>query len=291
MMMPILAQAGGGSVVDPETQMLIAKSQAIVAEFGLSILAAIAIFFVGKVVAGVLRNLLVKLMKKSKVDETLVTFTSNLAYFAMMTFVVIAVLSKLGIQTTSFIAVLGAAGLAIGLALQGSLSNFASGVLLILFRPFKVGDLIEAGGTFGVVQELQIFTTHILTPDNKLVIVPNSKVGGDNITNLSTKDCLRVDMTFGIGYDDDVDLAKEIMMKLCTDHPKVLKEPAPTVAMVEHADSSVNFVCRPFATVADYWDVYFDVTEGVKKAFDEKGISIPFPQQDVHMHQVSADAG
>ena len=159
-------------------------------------------------------------------------------------------------------------------------------VILTAKSLLKKGDLIEAGGTFGHVQELQIFTTHILTPDNKLVIVPNSKIGGDNITNYSTKECLRVDLTFGIGYDDDVDLAKKVMLEVCENHPKVLKDPAPVVAMVEHADSSVNFVCRPYTNVADYWAVYFEVTEAVKKAFDANGITIPYPQQDVHMHHV-----
>jgi small conductance mechanosensitive channel len=192
------------------------------------------------------------------------------------------------VETTSFIAILGAAGLAVGFALQGSLSNFAAGVMLIIFRPFKSGDFIEAGGTIGVVEAIQIFNTVLRTPDNKMVIVPNSNITGGNITNYSAKEDRRIDMVFGIGYDDDLKKAKEILERLISEDSRILKDPAPTVAVSELADSSVNFVVRPWVKTSDYWAVYWDFTEKVKLTFDAEGISIPYPQQDVHMHQVAA---
>ena len=253
--------------------------------YGLKVLAAIAIFIIGRWVAKGVRKLVERLMNKSKVDPTLITFTSNMAYIGLLAFVVIAALGQLGIQTTSFIAILGAAGLAVGLALQGSLSNFAAGFLLIIFRPFKVGDLVEAAGVFGVVEAIQIFTTQLKTPDNKTVIVPNAKLTDDNIVNWTVKGTRRVDMVFGIGYEDDIDKARSLMADIIAEDTRILKTPEPQISVSELADSSVNFVVRPWVKVEDYWGVFFDLTEKIKKAFDANGVSIPFPQRDIHVFQ------
>ena len=255
--------------------------------YGLKILAALAIFIVGRWVAGIIRKLVQRVMTKGKVDPTLVTFTANLAYIGLLAFIVIAALGQLGIQTTSFIAVLGAAGLAVGLALQGSLSNFAAGFLLIIFRPFKVGDLIEGAGVFGVVEAIQIFTTQLKTADNKTVVVPNAKLTDDNIVNWTVKGTRRVDMVMGIGYEDDIDKARSLMADIIAEDDRILKDPAPQISVSELADSSVNFVVRPWVKVEDYWGVYFDLTEKIKKSFDANGVSIPFPQRDVHVYQHS----
>ena len=257
--------------------------------YGLKVLAALAIFIVGRWVAKGVRNLVRRVMAKGQVDPTLVTFTANLAYIGLLAFVVIAALGQLGIQTTSFIAILGAAGLAIGLALQGSLSNFAAGFLLIIFRPFKVGDLIEGAGVFGVVEAIQIFTTQLKTADNKTVIVPNAKLTDDNIVNWTVKGTRRVDMVMGIGYEDDIDKARSLMADIIDSDARILKDPAPQISVSELADSSVNFVVRPWVKVEDYWGVYFDLTEKIKKSFDSNGISIPYPQRDVHVYQHGDD--
>lgn len=256
--------------------------------FGMKVLAALAVFVLGRWVAIFLRNFLEKSMRRTKVDETLITFTTNLTYIALFAFVVIAALAQLGIQTTSFIALLGAAGLAIGLALQGSLANFAAGVLMILFRPFKVDDYIEGGGTAGTVKEIQIFNTILLTPDNKTVIVPNATMTGDKIVNYATQGTRRVDMVFGIAYDSDIDKAKGILWDLLKNDSRILPAPEPVIAVLELADSSVNIACRPWVNAGEYWTFYFDMTESVKKQFDANGISIPFPQRDVHMYQQKA---
>jgi small conductance mechanosensitive channel len=253
--------------------------------YGLKALAAIVILIVGRWVARGLRNLVQRMMRKADIDLTIVSFVCNLIYVALLVFVVIAALGQLGIQTTSFIAVLGAAGLAVGLALQGSLANFAAGFLLILFRPFCVGDYIEGGGVAGTVEEIQIFTTTLKTPDNKMVIIPNAKITGDNIINWSTKGTRRVDMVFGIGYGDDIDSAKQTMADVLVADDRILKDPPPQIALMELGDSSVNFVVRPWVKINDYWGVYFDTMEKVKKAFDAKGITIPYPQRDVHVYQ------
>ena len=253
--------------------------------YGLKVLAAIAIFIIGRWVAKGVRKLVERMMTKGKVDSTLVTFTSNMAYIGLLAFIVIAALGQLGIQTTSFIAILGAAGLAVGLALQGSLSNFAAGFLLIIFRPFKVGDLIEAAGVFGVVEAIQIFTTQLKTADNKTVIIPNAKLTDDNIVNWTVKGTRRVDMVFGIGYDDDIDKARSLMAEIIAEDSRILETPAPQISVSELADSSVNFVVRPWVKVEDYWGVHFDLTEKIKKAFDANGVSIPFPQRDIHVYQ------
>jgi small conductance mechanosensitive channel len=269
---------------------LIQQGYAILATYGLKIVFAIIVLVVGRWVARLFSKLIQRVMKKRDVDETLRSFAGNLTYYALLTFVVLAALGQLGIQTTSFIAVIGAAGLAIGLALQGSLANFASGFLMIMFRPFKVGDLIEGAGVMGTVESLQIFTTQLRTPDNKKIIVPNSSLTGDNIINWSATGTRRVDMVFGIGYDDDIDKAKRLIAEILAADERVLKDPAPQVAVSELADSSVNFVARPWAKTGDYWGVFFDTTEAVKKRFDAEGISIPYPQSDVHLYQQAVDA-
>ena len=255
--------------------------------YGVKVIAAIAIFIVGRWVAKGFRSLTKKMLDKRNVDPTITGFVRNLVYMGLLVFVIIAALGQLGIQTTSFIAILGAAGLAIGLALQGSLANFAAGFLMIIFKPFKVGDYIEAGGSAGTVEVIQIFTTTLRTPDNKTVIIPNAGVTGGNIVNWTVKGTRRVDMGFGIGYEDDIDKAKQIIIDVLSKDDRILKDPPMQIAVSELADSSVNFVVRPWVNIADYWGVYFDAMENIKKAFDEAGVSIPYPQQDVHLFQES----
>ena len=252
-------------------------------EYGLKVLAAILIFFVGKWAVNKLTMLIKKLMEKANIDKTLIEFSESLIYFVLLLMVVLASLNALGINTTSFIAVLGAASLAIGLALQGSLANIGAAVLIIIFRPFKVGDYIQAGGATGIVDDVNLFSTIISPYDNRTIIVPNSSVISGNITNYSNKDKRRVDLTFGIGYDDDLRLAKQTLMDVLNEDERVLQDPAPFVAVSELGDSSVNFITRAWVDTADYWDVYFGTMEKVKLTFDEKGISIPYPQMDMHM--------
>lgn len=259
-----------------------------VTHYGLRILLALVIFVVGKWIAGLIRRGLRRTMERGKVDPVLVGFLSNIAFYLLMVAVLITAISQLGIQTTSFVAVLGAAGLAVGLALQGSLSNFASGVLIILFRPFKVGDFVEAGGVAGVIDEIGILVTEMHTPDNKAIIVPNSQVMGGHIVNYSAKETRRCDMVFGISYSDDIDKAKAILHRIIEADERCLKDPEVTIAVSELGDSSVNIVVRPWVKGADYWGVFFDTHESVKKRFDAEGVSIPFPQRDVHLYQATA---
>jgi small conductance mechanosensitive channel len=248
---------------------------------------AIAIFIVGKIVVNILISILVKLLGKSKMDEILVNFVASIVKTILILFVVIAALDQLGVDTTSLIALLGAAGLAVGLALQNSLQNFAAGVMLIVFRPFKAGDFVEAGGVAGVVETISIFSSTMRTPDNKEVIVPNGSIYGGTITNYSARDTRRVDMVFGIGYDDDIKKAKELLAKIVSEDERVLPDPAPVVALSELADSSVNFVVRPWVKTSDYWAVYWDITEKVKLEFDANGVSIPYPQMDIHQFKAA----
>lgn len=250
-----------------------------------NVIFALIIFIVGKWIANLIRKAIRKVMVRQKVDETLIGFLTNLVYFLLLIFVVLAALNRLGIQTTSLTAILAAAGFAIGLALQGGLANFAAGVLLLIFRPFKVGDYVEAGGSAGVVEEIQIFTTQMRTPDNKTIIVPNAQITGGNIVNYSAKPTRRVDLVFGCGYGDDLSKVKQVLEDIVAKDDRVLAEPAPQIAISELGDSSVNFVVRPWVNAADYWSVYFDMTEAVKRRFDEAGINIPFPQRDVHIYQ------
>jgi len=253
--------------------------------YGMRILVAVVIFIVGRWIASLITKMVKRAMAKADVEETLMTFLGNLIYYVLLVAVVIATINQLGIQTTSLLAVLGAAGLAIGLALQGSLSNFAAGVMIVGFRPYKVGDFIEAGGVMGVVEQVQIFTTIMRTGDNKKIIVPNSQVMAGEITNFSANPTRRVDLVAGCGYDDDLDKVRKVLEDIIASDDRILEDPAPTIAVSELADSSVNFVVRPWVNSGDYWGVYFDVTEQIKKRFDAEGISIPFPQRDVHVYK------
>lgn len=254
--------------------------------YGMDLLGGIAILILGWWVARIIRAILVKIMTKRGVEPTIAGFVRNLAFTTMMVFVFIAFLQKVGVATTSFVAVIGAAGLAIGLALQGSLANFASGFLLILFRPYKKGDFIEGGGTAGIVEEIQVFNTVLKTPDNKKVIVPNSKVTGDNIINYSVTGTRRMDLVVGIGYGDDIKKAKEVLKRIGEEDERTLKEPSPPEVMVsELGDSCVNLTLRLWVNTGDYWGVFFDNTEKIKLTFDAEGINIPFPQRDVHLFQ------
>jgi len=266
-----------------EAGQLWVQVQEVAAPWALKVIAAIAIFIIGRWIAQLVRKGIRRVMEKGEVDPIIIGFTSSIAYIALLAFVVVAALGQLGIQTTSFIAILGAAGLAIGLALQGSLANFAAGFLMIIFRPFKVGDFIEGAGVSGVVEAIQIFTTTLTTPDNKTIIIPNAKLSGDNIINYSAQDTRRVDMTVGVAYDADLSKVKNVLNDIISKESRVHADPAPQVAVAELADSSVNFVVRVWTKTADYWGVKFDMTETIKNRFDAEGIGIPFPQHDVHI--------
>ena len=251
--------------------------------YGLKIIGAIVILIVGRIIAGIVRNLVRKVLNKRKVDDTVSSFLGTLVYAIIIIAVLLAVLGKFGVDTASFVVVLGAVGFAIGFALQGSLSNFASGVMIIVFRPYKMGDFIEVAGTAGVVQDIHLFNTIINTPDNIKVIVPNGKIAGDVIRNITGNDTRRVDLVIGIAYDSPIGTAMEVAMNVVKGDERVLEEPEPQVAVSELADSSVNLVVRPWVKKEDYWGVRFDVTHKIKEAFDENGIEIPFPQHVVHM--------
>jgi small conductance mechanosensitive channel len=263
----------------------IKQIQSLVAAYGLQVLGALATLIVGIWLAKWMAKIAGKVLNKRNVDPTLTKFAVSLVKVALIAFVIISAISQVGIETTSFVAVIGAAGLAVGFALQGSLSNFASGVMLIIFKPIKVGDYIEGGGGAGSVESIGIFVTTLTTPDNKVIYIPNSTLTGSNIVNYSAKDKRRIDMVFGIGYSDDIDKAKSVINSILDGDSRILKDPAPQIVVAELADSSVNFNVRPWVSSADYWDVYFKVTEQIKKKFDEQNISIPFPQRDVHMFQ------
>ena len=250
--------------------------------WGINIVLALVIFVVGRMVSKMIVGILRKLLNKADMDDILIDFVCSILGAVLLLFVIIASLDQLGVDTTSLIALLGAAGLAVGLALQGSLQNFASGVMLIVFRPFKDGDFIEAGGVSGVVEKISIFSTMMRTGDNREVIVPNGSIYGGTITNFSARETRRIDMVFGIGYDDDIKKAQSILRELADSDDRILKDPEITIAVAELADSSVNFVVRPWVKSGDYWAVKFDFTEKVKLTFDEQGISIPYPQMDVH---------
>lgn len=266
-------------------EQVVAKLQEWLALYGLKVIAALAILVLGRIAAQAVRGLIRKMLKRGKVDETLISFVASVSYVGIMAFVVIAALGNLGVQTASFVAVLGAAGLAVGLALQGSLANFAAGVLMIIFKPFKVGDFISAAGTDGVVEEIGIFTTVMKSPDNRKIIVPNAKLTGDNIVNFTAKDQRRIDLVAGVGYGDDLDKVRKVLEAILGADERVLKDPEPTIGVLELADSSVNFAVRPWVKTSDYWDVFFALQEQIKKQFDAEGISIPFPQRDVHLQK------
>lgn len=260
----------------------------IVIEYGVKVLLAVLVFVIGKMLAKYISDFIKRSMLKSGVDETVSSFASNLSNGLLMAFVVIAALGQVGIQTASFVAIIAAAGLAIGLALQGSLANFASGVLMILFRPIKLGDFVEAGGAVGTVSNISIFSTILKTGDNKTIIVPNSGIMGGAITNYSTESTRRIDLVVGISYDADIRQAKEILKAIVNADTRVMAEPGTTIAVSELADSSVNFVVRPWVNAADYWPTRFELTEQIKLRFDEAGIGIPYPQMDVHVHKDNA---
>ena len=257
--------------------------------YGPSVLAALIIFVVGWTVAKVIRGVLRRALNRAGFDETLGVFLSRLAYMLLLAFVVIVTIQKLGVDTTSFAALIAAGGLAIGLALQSSLSNFASGVMLIALRPFKVGDFIEAGGTSGKVTAIAVFATELVTGDNKKVIIPNSAIASGTITNYSAMDTRRIDLVVGVGYDADLRQARKILENILSDESRVLTEPAPLVAVSNLGESSVDFVVRPWVKAADYWPVTFDLNERIKLRLDDEGISIPFPQHDVHVYHTGED--
>jgi small conductance mechanosensitive channel len=276
----MVATATGGEVVTA-----MEKLQTLGMEYGVKILGALVILIIGMWAAKQLKKGIVKVMEKRNVDPTLISFATSMLYVVMQIFVIVAALEKLDIKTTSFVAILGAAGLAVGLALQGSLANFAAGVLMIIFKPTKVGDFVDAGGAKGTVVEISIFTTIINTMDNKKVIVPNGKLMGDNITNYSANDTRRVDLVAGISYADDIDKARAAIQSALAEVGGILESPVPDILVSEMADSSVNFAVRPWCKPSDYWSVYFGVTEAIKKKFDAEGICIPFPQRDVHLYE------
>ncbi len=251
--------------------------------YGLKIIGAILILIIGRIAAGIGRKVVTKVLEKSKTDPAVTSFVGSLIYFLILTFAVIAALAKFGIQTASFVAVLGAAGFAIGFALQGSLANFAAGVLILVLRPFRIGDYIDSAGVAGTVKNIQLFTTVLATPDNIKILVPNGKIFGDVIKNVSAYDTRRVDLVIGIGYTSDIQKAYDIMMNLTKEDGRILSDPATQIAVSELADSSVNFVLRPWVKKEDYWNVKFDLTRKIKETFDENGIEIPFPQQAIHM--------
>ncbi|WP_375324766.1 mechanosensitive ion channel family protein [Flagellimonas sp. GZD32] len=256
----------------------------LIKEFGPKLITAIIIYIVG---AWIIKRIVKgtrTVMSKSKYDESLQKFLLNLFSWALRIFLIIIVISRLGVDVTTFAAVIAAAGLAVGLALQGSLSNFAGGVLLMMFKPYRIGDLIEAQGVLGVVKEIEIFTTKLITPQNKLAIVPNGAMANGNIINYTAEGKMRVDTVIGVGYGEDIKKTKEVLLKVLTSNPKVLEDPAPSVNVMELADSSVNFAVRPFCKPEDYWDVYFNTYENCKLALDAAGIEIPYPHQ-VEIHK------
>ncbi|THB69044.1 MAG: mechanosensitive ion channel family protein [Desulfovibrio sp.] len=255
--------------------------------YGVRILIAIAVLAVGRWIAKRLVSMLDKVLEKKEIDSTVRSFAKNLLYYTLLMAVIVAALNQAGINATSFLAVLGAAGLAIGLALKDSLANFAAGVMLIMYRFFSNGDYVTIAGTSGTVKSINIFHTELATPDNQKIFVPNGSILGDVIVNTTANDIRRVDMIAGIGYEDDIDKAKGVLEEILANDPRVLKDPAPAIAVSELADSSVNFIVRPWTKTSDYWGVYWDVTELIKKRFDQENISIPYPQQDVHMYDQS----
>ena len=265
---------------------LLKQAPDLIVTYGLKTLFAIIIFFVGKYFAGVAQKLVRKLLNSRKVDPTVVSFVANLTWAVVFVFAVIATLGQIGVQTASLVAVIGAAGLAIGLALQGSLSNFASGVLMVLFRPCRVGDYIEAAGIAGTVDEITIFSTKLRTPDNKVIVAPNSSIMNGTITNYSAMDSRRIDLVIGVSYSADIALTKKVLTDILDNNQYVLKDPAYTVGLSELASSSINFVVRPWVKTSDYWTARFQLLEQIKNALDAADIGIPFPQMDIHVKEL-----
>jgi small conductance mechanosensitive channel len=257
-------------------------------EYGLRVIGAIVLLVIGRMAAGVIKGVVRRGLEKASVDATLVPFLSKGVYYLVQAVVVIAVLNLFGVQTASLVAVLGAAGLAVGLAMQGTLSNFAAGVMLLIFRPFKVGDFIDASGTMGSVEEIGIFATTLKSPDNVKIILSNAQVYGSTIKNFNGYDTRRIDLVAGISYDDNIQVALDTLHKVIAADDRVLAEPAPQIAVSNLGDSSVDIVVRPWCKGSDYWALRFDLTRAIKEELEAAGCSIPYPQQDVYMHQVSA---
>jgi small conductance mechanosensitive channel len=274
--------------MDEQVAQYLAVIQDLLVTWGLKVIGAIALLIIGRMIAGSVRKSLGRWMERSDTDPTLSKFLTSLAYYLVLIVVVVAALGMVGIQMASVLTILATAGLAVGLALQGTLSNVASGVMLLIFRPFKVGDLIEAGGgPTGVVESIGLFSTSLNTPDNVHIVVPNSAIYGGTISNYTHHEVRRVDLVMGISYDDDISLAVKTIESVLEAEPRVLEDPGYQVAVSELADSSVNLVVRPWCAAGDYWGVYFDVTRALKEQLEAAGCSIPYPQQDVHMHQVA----
>lgn len=272
--------------LSPETiQGLVEELLRLVSVHGLNVLIALGIFIIGRIVAKSLCGLTQRLLGRAGVEDTLSLFLRNIVYYTLLAAVVIAALGQAGVNVTSFLAVLGAAGLAVGLALKDSLSNFAAGVMLILLKFFQKGDYVTVAGESGTVKTINIFNTILTTPDNKEIIVPNSSVLSGTIVNVTANDTRRVDLVMGIGYDDDLLKAKQVLERIVAEEPRILKEPAPQIEVMELGDSSINFVVRPWCKTTDYWGVYFAITEKIKIVFDQEGISIPYPQRDVHLYK------
>jgi small conductance mechanosensitive channel len=271
-------------------QAILASLSDLVAQWGLKLLGALAVFVIGRIVAGWARRAIQRLLERSAIDATLVPFVTGITYYLLLAFVIIAALGMAGVQTASVIAVLGAAGLAVGLALQGTLGNFASGVMLLVFRPFRVGDFIEAAGVAGSVQAINIFTTRLNTPDNVGIVIPNSAVSGEIIKNYAANETRRIDLVAGIAYDDDIGLAIRTLQGILDADERVLRDPAPTIAVSELGDSSVNIVVRPWCKREDYWGLRFDLTRTMKEQLEAAGCTIPFPQRDVHVYEVNGSA-
>ena len=289
--MQIDTHNGGSETVENlNLEAVVQQLSGVLSAYGLKVIGAIVVLIIGRAVAGWLRRLTVRGMKRGDVDESLIPFMAGIVYALAMVFVIVAVLGLFGIPTASFIAVLGAAGLAVGLALQGTLSNFAAGVMLLLFRPFRVGDVVEVAGTIGKVRQIGIFATELDTLNHVRVILSNSTVYGDKISNYTTNEIRRVDLKVGVGYGDDLQTAKRVINDILSAHEKVLDEPAPQVEVVEMGDSSVNLIVRPWCATEDYWRVHFDVTQSCKEQLEAAGCSIPFPQRDVHLFQEAGAA-
>ncbi len=268
--------------IDPE---MLKNLQPLVVSYGSKFIAALLIFIIGKWLAKKITHILARLLESRKVEVTLIGFLEGIVYYALLVTVIIAAAGQLGIKTTSFLAILGAASLAVGLALKDSLANFSSGVMLILFQPFKVGDVVTIGGETGKVVQIHVFNTILNTGDNQRKIIPNGSISNSTITNITANPTRRIDLVVGISYDDDIRKAKETLAEILAADDRVLPSPAPTIAVSELADSSVNLVVRPWVTTENYWDVYFSLMETIKLTFDERGISFPFPQRDVHLFQ------
>ena len=257
-------------------------------QYGVNIISALVILFIGNIIVKAVANSVSKVLQKKNMDRAVVEFIHGLVRYLLFVIVLIAALGRLGVQTASVVAVIGAAGLAVGLALQGSLSNFAAGVLIVAFRPFKSGDYVEIGGVAGSVDSIQIFQTVLTTPDNKMIVVPNGSVIGSPITNYSRHATRRIDLMIGVSYGSDLQKTKELLTRICESDDRILKEPGIKVGVHTLADSSVNFVVRPWVKTADYWNVYFDLMQAIKEGLDKEGIEIPFPQMDVHVNKVEA---